>query len=170
MNAPRRAVTVKDELYVLPEYLEIRGTADAEERKRGIYKVPVYTTRLSATGRFPPVTLDGGEYPDLALLWEQAVIALPITDARYVREPIALASGNGTTAFEAGGARVPGFGPLLVAPYAALGLGPLTGPQAFSFELALGGTGALKFLPLGDETRVAVTSDWPSPSFVGAFL
>jgi inner membrane protein len=104
------------------------------------------------------------------MLWEQAVIALPITDARYVREPIVLASGNGTAAFEAGGARVPGFGPLLVAPYAALGLGPITAPQAFSFELALGGTGAVKFLPLGDETRVVVASGWPSPSFVGAFL
>ena len=170
VNAERRAITVKDELYVMPERLEITGNADAEERRRGIYEVPVYTTRLSVTGRFPPVALDAGEYPDLAVLWEQAAIALPITDARYVREPIVLASGNGTTAFEAGGARVPGFGPLLVASYAALGLGPLTAPQAFSFDLALGGTGALRFLPLGDETRVAVTSDWPSPSFVGARL
>ena len=170
VNAERRAIAVKDELYVLPEQLEIRGDADAEERRRGIYKVPVYTTRLNATGRFPAVTLDTAEYPDLAVLWEQAVIALPISDARYVREPIVLSSGNGTTAFEAGGARVPGFGPLLVAPYAALGLGPITAPQAFSFELALAGTGALTFLPLGEETRVALTSDWPSPSFVGAFL
>jgi inner membrane protein len=166
----RRAITVKDELYVLPETLEIRGDADADERKRGIYKVPVYTARLSATGRFPLVTLDNDEYPNSTVLWEQAAIALPITDARYVREPIVLASGNGTTAFEAGGARVPGFGPVLVAPYAALGLGAITAPQPFSFELALAGTGALTFLPLGDETRVALTSDWPSPSFVGAFL
>jgi len=170
VNAERRAMTIKDELYLLPQRLEIRGNAAAEERRRGIYKVPVYTARLSATGQFPPVTLDVGEYPDLAVQWEQAVIALPITDARYVREPIVLASGNGTTAFEAGGARVPGFGPLLVAPYAALGLGPITAPQAFSFELVLGGTGALKFLPLGDETHVVVASGWPSPSFVGAFL
>jgi inner membrane protein len=112
----------------------------------------------------------GGEYPDLKILWEQAAIALPLTDARSVREPIVLASGNGTTTFEASGGRVAGFGPQLVAPYAALGLGALTTPQAFSFELALGGTGALHFLPLGDETRVAITSDWASPSFVGAFL
>src|SRR5262245_64213380 len=97
-NAERHTITIKDELYVLPEYFEIRGTADAEERRRGIYKIPVYTARLGATGRFPPVALDSGEYPDLAMLWEQAVIALPITDARYVREPIVLASGNGTTA------------------------------------------------------------------------
>jgi inner membrane protein len=87
-----------------------------------------------------------------------------------VREPIVLTGGNGATAFEAGGARVPGFGPLLVAPYAALGEPPLTAPQAFSFDLVLGGTGALQFLPLGDETRVDITSSWASPSFVGASL
>ena len=109
------------------------------------------------------------EYDDLAIHWEQAAIALPITDARSVREPIVLASGDGTTLFEAGGARVAGFGPLLVAPYAALGLGPLTAPQAFSFELVLDGTGTLEFLPFGDETRVALKSNWPSPSFAGAY-
>ena len=164
-----QAVSVSDELYVLPEHLEIRGRAEAEERRRGIYRVPVYTTRLHVEGRFAPVTF-GTEYQGLQVRWEQAAIALPLADARSVREPIVLTSGNGTTVFEAGGARVTGFGPLLVAPYAALGLGELTTPQAFSFDLALGGTGALEFLPLGDETHVSVTSNWASPSFVGAYL
>lgn len=162
-------VVVQDELYLLPEQLDIVGQADAEERRRGIYRVPVYTTRLHVTGRFAPVAFET-DYADLQVRWEQAAIALPISDARSVREPIVLASGNGTTAFEAGGARVSGFGPLLVAPYAALGPPPLTEPREFAFDLVLGGTGALQFLPLGDETRVAVTSSWPSPSFVGAFL
>jgi inner membrane protein len=159
----------KDELYLLPEQLEYEGSLEAEQRRRGIYEIPVYTARLSVAGRFPAVGL-GAEYTDLDILWNQAQISLPITDARSVREPITLTSGNGATIFEAGGVRVPGFGPQLVAPYAALGLGALTAPQAFSYELVLGGTGALKFLPLGDESRVAVTSTWPSPSFVGAFL
>ena len=164
-----QATIITDELYVLPEQLAISGTADAEQRRRGIYEVPVYTARLHFAGRFAPVVL-GSEYAELDIRWEQAVIALPLTDARPVREPIVLASGNGTTLFEAGGARVAGFGPLLVAPYAALNLGPLTAPQDFSFDLVLGGTEQLKFLPLGDETRVEVTSSWPSPSFIGAFL
>ena len=164
-----QSVVVMDELYVLPERLDIRGNADAEQRCRGIYEVPVYTARLAVSGRFAPVTF-GSEYPDFALRWEQAAIALPLSDARSVREPIVLVSGNGTTVFEAGGARVSGFGPLLVAPYAALNLGPLTAAQDFSFELVLGGTEVLEFLPLGDETHVQVASSWPSPSFMGAFL
>jgi inner membrane protein len=164
-----QSTIVTDELYVLPEALEISGTAEAEQRRRGIYEVPVYTARLHVTGRLAPVTF-GTDYPDLKIHWDQAVIALPLTDARSVREPIVLAAGNGTAVFEAGGARVSGFGPLLVAPYAALGLGPLLESQAFSLDLVVGGTEGLQFLPLGDETRVAVSSTWPSPSFVGAFL
>jgi inner membrane protein len=164
-----QSVVAMDELYVLPQRLDIRARANAEQRRRGIYEVPVYTARLQVSGSFPPVTF-GSEYPELAIRWEQAAIALPLADARSVREPIVLASGDGTTVFEAGGARVTGFGPLLVAPYAALNLGPLTAAQDFSFELVLGGTGLLEFLPLGDETRVEVTSSWPSPSFIGAFL
>ena len=147
------AVTVNDELYVLPEQLEVTGNVESRELRRGIYEIPVYTARLRVAGRFAPVVL-ASEYEDLAIHWEQAAIALPITDARSVREPIVLASGDGTTIFEAGGARVAGFGPLLVAPYAALGLGPLTAPQAFSFSLVLDGTGTLEFLPFGDETRI----------------
>jgi len=164
-----QSVTVQDELYVLPERLDINGRADAEERRRGIYRVPVYTTRLRVSGRFAAVAFDS-DYGDLQVRWDQAAIALPIGDARSVREPILVTNGSGTTAFEAGGARVSGFGPLLVAPYAALNATSPATAQDFAFDLVLSGTGALRFLPLGDETRISVTSNWASPSFVGAFL
>jgi inner membrane protein len=164
-----QSVLVQDELYVLPERLEISGSAEAEERRRGIYEIPVYTTRLRATGTFAPVAFDG-EYQDLQVRWDQAAFALPISDARSVREPIVLGSGDAATVFEAGGTRVPGLRPVLVAPYAAMGAPPLAAPLDFSFDLVLGGTGALRFLPLGDETHVTLKSNWPSPSFGGAFL
>jgi inner membrane protein len=162
-------VTITDELYLLPEQLELVGNVESEERFRGIYGVPVYTARLRVAGRFAPPAL-GGEYQDLTMLWDQAEIALPLTDARSVKEPIVLASGDATTSFQPGGTRVPGFGPQLVARYAELGLGALTASQAFSFELMIQGTETLRFLPLGDETRVSVGSDWASPSFSGAYL
>jgi inner membrane protein len=162
-------LTVTDELYVLPEALEIAGVITTEERKRGIYGVPVYTARLEMTGRFPEPALDGA-YEDLELLWDQAQIALPLTDARSVLEPLVLSSGGGSVAFEAGHERVKGFGPQLLARYAVLGLGALTAPQVFSLGLAFRGTGSIDFLPLGDETRVSISSNWPSPSFAGTHL
>jgi inner membrane protein len=162
-------VTVTDELYLLPKELEFGATAEPEERRRGIYKVPVYTARLHVAGTFNPPQIDG-EHQDLEILWNQAELALPLSDARSIKDPVRLQVGAATAEFQPGGERVAGFGPQLVARYADLGLGALGAPQAFSFDLVLGGTGTLRFLPLGDATRASITSTWPSPSFGGAYL
>jgi inner membrane protein len=161
--------TLSDELLLLPEHLEIKGTVESKALARGIYSVPVYATRLHVSGRFRRAALEG-QYENLQFLWNQAQIALPLTDARSVQEPIVLASGNGTTAFQASVERAPGFGPQLVASYSALGQGAIGTPQEFSFDVALNGTGGINFLPLGDETRVTLASNWPSPNFAGAYL
>jgi inner membrane protein len=45
-------------------------------------------------------------------------------------------------------------------------------PAAFTFEsdLIFNGSSSLTFAPIGRETRIALTADWPHPSFTGAFL
>jgi inner membrane protein CreD len=59
--------------------------------------------------------------------------------------------------------------------------GPLSGPELglgvvkdrplpFAFDLSLGGSHRLLFAPLGMETRVGMTSAWPDPSFIAAYL
>jgi inner membrane protein len=49
---------------------------------------------------------------------------------------------------------------------------PIASPSAhdFSLDLALDGSSTLQFLPLGNETNVTISGDWPSPSFIGSFL
>jgi len=44
------------------------------------------------------------------------------------------------------------------------------GSMAFTFHLGINGNRDLFFLPLGKETRVSLTSNWPSPNFSGQFL
>jgi inner membrane protein len=161
--------TVTDELYVLPEDFGIVGRIDVTERARGIYKVPVYTAELDLTGRFAPPSFDR-DYQDLKIRWDQAELAFPLSDARSIKDPVVLRVGETTVQFQAGGERVPGFGPQLVARYADLGLGALDAAQAFSLELSVGGTSAFRVLPLGDVTRASVSANWPSPSFRGAYL
>lgn len=163
------AVTVVDEVYVLPEELTFAATVDVEQLARGIYRVPVYTARLNATGRFAPPIIEG-DYDNFEILWDEAQLALPISDARSLREPVRLQMGGGIAQFRPGGVRVAGFGPLLVTRLADLGLTAFDTDQAFSFDLVLGGTSALRFLPLAATTSVDLQSDWPSPRFGGAHL
>ena len=163
------AVTATNELYVLPRELRFEAEVRTEIRYRGIYQVPVYTAELRISGVLPPPEF-GNDDPDREILWEDAYIALPLSDARPIKAAVRLTLGSQSANFVPGGARVAGFGPLLSVPYAALGLASFVEAQAFSFDLNLGGTGELRFLPLGDTTDVILTSPWPSPSFTGAYL
>ena len=162
-------VTTTDELYVLPQELRFEGEVRTEIRYRGIYQVPVYTAELQISGVLPPPEF-GNDDSAREILWEDAYIALPLTDARPIKAAVRLTLGNQSADFAPGGTRVAGFGPQLSVPFAALGLANFVEAQAFSFSLTLGGTGELKFLPLGDTTDVTLTSPWPAPSFSGAYL
>jgi inner membrane protein len=166
---PFPAHAASDELYLLPERLAITGDVDVETRRRGIYRVPVYTAKLRLDGRFALPDL-AAHYTDLEILWSQAQIALPMTDARTIREPVRLTVDDATAAFEPGGTRVAGFSPQLVAAYAELGRGPPSEALAFSLDLTLAGTDTLEFLPLAGVTDVSVSSNWPSPRFGGSYL
>jgi inner membrane protein len=125
---------------------------------------------LSVSGLARPATLNAADYPELEILWGDAVFALPLADPRSIRAPVRMTLGGTAVDFQAGGTRVAGFGNQLVAPLAAFGLDRLEAPTAFSFDLTIAGTETLRFLPLGAVTRVRLESDWPSPRFTGAFL
>src|SRR5262249_19649909 len=59
-----------------------------------------------------------------------------------------------------------------------MGLGLSTDPSGstplpgfgFRFDLRLNGSGALDFAPVAKDTSITLSSDWPHPSFGGAFL
>ncbi len=163
------SVTVRDVFYVLPNELRYTGDVTTTVRYRGIFEVPVYTANLNVTGVLPAPEIDRNE-EDFEIEWDRVQISLPISDARSIRQSIELNLGDTTANFEPGGALVAGFGQQLSVSYAALGLESLDADQAFSFNLELGGTGDLDFLPLGDTTSVELNSTWPSPSFSGAYL
>jgi inner membrane protein len=158
-----------DEMYWLPDELDIASDVQTQSLARGIYRIPVYGARIRISGRFaaPPASLLKG---DVEPLWNQAAIALPISELRSIREPVRFTAGAASASFQLGGPRVPGFGPLLVARFADLGFGAPSAPFEFSVDVVLDGSDWLGFLPLGAVTRVTATSDWPSPSFRGAYL
>lgn len=158
-----------DEIYLLPEELDIASDSKTKTVARGIYRIPTYEARIRISGRIP-VPAVATRNGDREYLWDQAVVALPISDARSIREPVRFAAGGASASFQFDGMRGGAFGPQLVVRYADLGLGALSAPLEFSVDVAIGGSNWLGFLPLGAATRVTATSDWPSPSFRGAYL
>ena len=159
-----------DELYILPEELDISSDSKTQTIARGIYRIPVYDAHIRISGRFVVPSPAAARGKDVELLWDQAGIALPISDPRSLREPARFTAGAASASFQRGGVRVPGFPQQLVARYADVGSGAPSAPLEFSVDIKLGGSNWLGFLPVGSVTHVTLTSDWPSPSFRGAYL
>ena len=164
-----RLVTGKH-IYVLPEHLNIEVGLKPEIRYRGIHKIPVYTSIIHFDGSF--------DLPDAAELQvnlsqidlDNVLLVVGVSDARAISKTPVIEIGNQSSSFVAGGLLAAGLPPQIFAriknPFGEEGVKRVP----FSFDLSLNGTNSLKFLPLGDTTRVAMTSPWVSPSFSGAYL
>ncbi|HVS03907.1 MAG TPA: cell envelope integrity protein CreD [Thermoanaerobaculia bacterium] len=158
----------RDLLHLLPEDLRWQGTLAPHELYRGIFEVIVYEGSLRAEGSFrlPRAT----DLPDgvFAVDWDQAALALGLSDSRGIQERLALRWAGSPLAF------LPGTGDAgfleqgVHAPLPALA--PAGDAIPFLLEVDLRGTESLSLAPLGQLTRVDLASTWPDPSFGGAFL
>lgn len=160
--------TVASELYFLPGKLEINGEIKTEIRHRGIFEALLYGSDLNITGFFnvpESAGIAAGEGETLS--WGSPYVAVGVEDNRGIQNSPELLLGKARYAFEPGN------------PVAALGAGIHAnvadsviqgGRFEFAMKLNLHGTSRLGWLPMGEDTRVHVTSKWPHPSFVGRSL
>ena len=86
----------------LPEALNITGTSASQIRKRGIFKVPLYTLSLKVNGRFSkPDFSSWGTGPD-DILWSQAILSLSVSDSKGITEQSILTWNNHAFSFRPG--------------------------------------------------------------------
>ncbi len=150
--------------YFLPESLDVIGSLETETLYRGIYEAAVYTSRLEISGRFAAPDFSDWSMDDADILWEEAAVAVGITDMRGIQNQVTLEWGDISTIFGPG-----------IQEDAVMGAGmsaqvPIDSARAFRFSLDLKGSRSLFFVPVGKETHVSLMSPWSDPSFDGAFL
>jgi inner membrane protein len=164
-DKPRQRTVVR---HFLPRVLSVRGRADTEVRRRGIFDVPLFAAQLRIEGSF--VLPEPGQFAARAedIQWQRASLSIGVADPKAIRACSPLSWGDRRAPFEPGPGDVGGLGSglhvLLADP------GRLGAVVPFSFDLTLGGSGRLAVVPAGDETVVALGSRWPDPSFDGAWL
>jgi inner membrane protein len=166
VNGAAVVETEKRYAQFLPDTLAITAAARTEKRYKGIYEVLVYAAEIHLSGKLPAPSFAGRGIAASDVLWDEATVALGISDMGGIRH---LALNFDGRALEP----IPGV--LRGQPFGSGLHARLTGPLAqaahgFSLDLALDGSGELQFLPLGNETAVALAADWPSPGFIGNFL
>ena len=164
----------------LPDDFQAEGEAKSEVRRRSIYEVTLYKARMKLSGRFPAPDIRLVDPEATNIRWRDAFLSIALSDVSGLNEGAELRIDGG---------RVIPFEPSIGLPNASSSvrnirtsglharLFPVNAPIAqqpdalsFETELAFNGSSALTIAPVGRETKISLTSDWPHPSFTGAFL
>lgn len=172
-----RTEKIRSLAVLLPEELTITPVVRTELRSRGIFSVPVYRSEIAFQGRFDPPELRKISQAVNEILWQEAVLAIVISDVRGIKRTAEIDLGEATASRFRAGLGIESDG-LEASPHrnhsGSIHV-PISEAQArqgfpFTFKLDLNGSDRLAFVPAGGETEVVARSDWPHPSFTGAFL
>ncbi|HKE93222.1 MAG TPA: cell envelope integrity protein CreD [Povalibacter sp.] len=159
----------RSDIYLLPAQLDVNAELKLETEPRyvGIYAVPVYQSHLRLVGQYDFASLRPFlDRPGVTYLWDQARLRLPLSEVRSLREVQQAHLADRQITFGPAGR---GLYPGIEAPIDSAILTRME-PVKFDFTLVLAGSRDFSVLPLGSVTTVELRSDWPHPSFQGAFL
>lgn len=152
--------------HFLPDDLDVDANVKSDIRKRSIYEVVVYSSDMKISGKFkrPDPTVLG--ISNDMFLPKEAIISMGIPDMRGIGEKVKLTFGDTLAEFGSGIPTTDVFSEGISVRM------PLSEANEFTFSIGLDlrGSQSLSFVPLGRATKVDLKSDWPHPSFNGAFL
>jgi len=143
-----------------------------EERRRSLFKVPVYQADLKFDAAFDLTGVPAALPVGADLDWSRAAIVVGASDVRG-----ALADGtltaNGKTMTFVPAESVGEDNPRLPLAYFGVRAADWAKPNAgfnVTANLRFSGAQRIALLAYGKSTHIAVEGDWPSPSFDGGFL
>ena len=158
------------------------GEADAvvnvEERRRGIYIVPVFAAEISFSATFRPETLKDALPADATPIWSEARVFLGVSDNRGVNASYDVTA-NGRKISVEPASYIQATSPdQLLAPKAGValaggavkGLQSMTEPLSIHAKMSVSGAERFAIAPFAKDTKVAMVSNWETPSFTGGFL
>ena len=151
--------------YWLPESLAVTGKQTVESRRVGIYSGQVWHNALQIKASFDPLRLAALRKTNIVLGQPRLVVS--VGDARGIGA-IHAPEVNGNVLSVEPGLGISGDGAGIHMPMPALAAD--NKPLEIAFSLDLNGTGEFSLVPLGRNSELQLTSNWPHPGFLGSFL
>lgn len=151
--------------YWLPESLAVTGKQTVESRRVGIYSGQVWHNALQIKASFDPLRLAALRKTNIVLGQPRLVVS--VGDARGIGA-IHAPEVNGNVLSVEPGLGISGDGAGIHMPMPALAEDNM--PLEIAFSLDLNGTGEFSLVPLGRNSELQLTSNWPHPGFLGSFL
>lgn len=151
--------------YWLPESLAVAGKQTVESRRVGIYSGQVWHNALQIKASFDPLRLAALRKTNIVLGQPRLVVS--VGDARGIGA-IHAPEVNGNVLSVEPGLGISDDGAGIHMPMPALAED--NKPLEIAFSLDLNGTGEFSLVPLGRNSELQLTSNWPHPGFLGSFL
>ena len=151
--------------YWLPESLAVTGKQTVESRRGGIYSGQVWHNALQIKASFDPLRLAALRKTNIVLGQPRLVVS--VGDARGIGA-IHAPEVNGNVLSVEPGLGISGDGAGIHMPMPALAED--NKPLEIAFSLDLNGTGEFSLVPIGRNSELQLTSNWPHPGFLGSFL
>ena len=151
--------------YWLPESLAVTGKQTVESRRVGINSGQVWHNALQIKASFDPLRLAALRKTNIVLGQPRLVVS--VGDARGIGA-IHAPEVNGNVLSVEPGLGISGDGAGIHMPMPALAED--NKPLEIAFSLDLNGTGEFSLVPLGRNSELQLTSNWPHPGFLGSFL
>ena len=155
-------------LTAAPTKLDIKGASQLEARSRGLHATQVFNFKAGITAEWADLKSlkPAQQHSGSRMTCGQAILMLAVSDARGIRHA-SLKLGEQPMPLKPGtffGAYPRGVHAVLPADTA------YSGGLKANIDLELLGTEKIAIVPLGGDTQVRISSNWPHPSFGGRFL
>lgn len=168
INSEKQYQEKKGTLYFFPQTFNLNGDLNVQKRKRGIYEARLYQldNKINGTFKIPEnfgIKLNIEDYQ-----FETPFIAIGIKDIRGISNNSKFVFNNQSLDISPGTEN----SKLGSGIHANLNLALIKkgGNFDYNIQLNLQGTSSVSISPVGRETNVSLTSQWPHPSFDGNFL
>ena len=163
----KEMLTTTARAYILPEHYQVNTIIHPESRKRGIYESIVYTSTVTANGSFHLNAIKELGINSKNILWGQSFVTLGIPSTKGIdQRPVFVVDGKSTELLPGvNGSSVTSSGL-----YTPIALSEKQTEIPFNLKLSLRGSQTISVIPIGKQNTITMTSQWASPSFVGASL
>ncbi len=172
-NEKTKSYQVKTEVlyknaYLLPDSLHIDANVDSKPLKRGIYESVVYTADMNVKGNFPMIDFSEKNIATEDILWDKITVEISTSNLKGIRNSMEVTLSNENFSMN------PKYGQsylnVIESEIIKTNFAENDSAIPFSFDIKINGSGSLKFIPIGKETKATMKSDWHSPSFDGRYL
>lgn len=152
--------------YILPEELNYQVEMVTEERKRGIYQIPLYTNKINAKGKFAPIRSSDFPMDTTYIYWDDVRLIVSVSDLKGLGGDLKL-NWNGKEKIFAPGTKSNFFTSGMSLP---IQLEENDGIGNFNMDVSLKGSETFSIIPIGKKTKMMMESNWKDPSFNGNLL